>query len=115
MMMASYVLMASMFGGVLSRVFWGVLVDRFSVRTCLTSMALFRAIGTLSLVIVPFPYHIAIFLAFWGFLGGAIGLMLPLTFANYYGRTFQGRIQGILRPLLGISTRGWSGLFGRAL
>ena len=104
MMMASYVLMGSMFGGVLSRVFWGVLVDHFSVRICLTTMALFRAIGTLSLVIVPFPYHIAPFLVFWGFLGGAVGLLLPLSFANYYGRTFQGRIQGILRPLLGISS-----------
>ncbi len=102
-MLAIYVLMGSMLGGVLSRVLWGWLVEIFSMRLCLTAIALFRAIGTLSLIVVPFPWNIAPFLAFWGFLGGAVGLLLPLSFANYYGRAFQGRIQGILRPLLGIS------------
>lgn len=101
---ASYVLMASLLGGVLSRFLWGALVDRLSIRVSITAVALFRTIGTVALIVVPYPLNIVPFLLFWGFLGGAVGLLLPLSFANYYGRAFQGRIQGILRPLLGTST-----------
>lgn len=101
--MAGFMLMLSLGFGTLSRFLWAFLVGRFSIRSSLSVMSLFRTIGTIALVVVPYPFNIAPFLVFWGLLGGAVGLLLPLSFANYYGRAFQGSIQGALRPLLNMS------------
>ena len=97
---ASYVLSASLLFSALARFLWGLLVERFSVRACLSTMAGFRALGTLSLVVVPYPFNIGTFVIGWGLLGGAFGLLQPIAWADYYGRGFQGSIQGSLRPLL---------------
>jgi MFS family permease len=96
---ASYVLSASLGLSAVSRFLWAFLLEHFSVRACLSAMASFRALGTLSLVVVPYPYNIAPFVVGWGLLGGAFGLVQPMAWANYYGRRFQGSIQGTLRPL----------------
>jgi MFS family permease len=97
---ASYVLSASLMFSALARFLWGFLVERFSVRVCLSTMAGFRALGTLSLVVVPYPFNIGTFVVGWGLLGGAFGLLQPIAWSDYYGRGFQGSIQGTLRPLL---------------
>jgi MFS family permease len=97
---ASYVLSASLLFSALARFLWGFLVERFSVRACLSTMAGFRALGTLSLVVVPYPFNIGTFVIGWGLLGGAFGLLQPIAWSDYYGRGFQGSIQGTLRPLL---------------
>jgi MFS family permease len=97
---ASYVLSASLMCSALARFLWGFLVERFSVRACLSMMAGFRALGTLSLVVVPYPFNIGTFVIGWGLLGGAFGLLQPIAWSDYYGRGFQGSIQGTLRPLL---------------
>ena len=97
---ASYVLSASLLFSALARFLWAFLVDHFSVRACLSMMAAFRALGTLSLVIVPYPFNIGTFVTGWGLLGGAFGLLQPIAWADYYGRGFQGSIQGSLRPIL---------------
>ena len=97
---ASYVLSASLLFSALARFLWGFLVEHFSVRACLSTMAGFRALGTLSLVVIPYPFNIGTFVIGWGLLGGAFGLLQPIAWADYYGRGFQGSIQGSLRPFL---------------
>jgi MFS family permease len=95
---ASYVLSASLGLSAVSRFLWAFLLEHFSVRACLSSMASFRALGTLSLVVVPYPYNVVPFVVGWGLLGGAFGLVQPMAWSSYYGRRFQGSIQGTLRP-----------------
>ena len=97
---AAYVLSASLALSVGARFLWGFIVERYSVRWSLAVMAGFRALGTLSLVVVPYPFNIPTFVVGWGLLGGAFGLLQPIAWADYYGRGFQGSIQGTLRPLL---------------
>ena len=100
---AGYVLSASLLGSASSRFVWGFVVERVSVRVSLATMAGFRALGTLSLVVVPYPFNIPSFVILWALLGGAFGLLQPMAWANYYGRRFQGSIQGTLRPALSVS------------
>ena len=97
---ASFVITLRLLGASLSRVPWGLVVERVPVRQCLVILFTVRAMGPLSLVLVPYPYNIFAFAFFYGFLGGSLGLLQPMTFSNYYGRTFFGSIQGAMRPLL---------------
>ena len=99
---AAYVFTASLWGATFSRIPWGFLVERVSVRWCLSAVILLRSLGALSLVVVPFPYSIGTFLAFWSFLGGSFGLLQPMVFADYFGSRFLGSIQGTLRVLMSL-------------
>lgn len=122
---ATMVFTISMIGGALSRIPWGFLIDRFPVRTCLASAFAIRSVGPLALLIIPFPYNIVPFVAFWAFLAGSFSLLQPMAFANYYGRTFMGSIFGTLRPLMSLSQLvgplfiailfDWTGTFDLAL
>ena len=100
---ATLVFTISMLGGATSRLHWGFLLDRWPVRTCLVSAFAIRTLGPLSLLLIPYPYNVVPFLIFWAFLAGAFGLLQPMAFANYYGRTFMGSIFGTLRPLMSLS------------
>ena len=100
---AGYVLSVTLLFSIFARLLWGLLVERYPVQWCLTVMAGFRALGTLVLIAVPYPYNLAPFVLFWGLFGGAFGLLQPIAWADYYGRTFQGSIQGSVRPLLAVS------------
>ncbi len=97
---ASYILTARLMGATLSRLPWGFVAERIPVRLALAAVFLGRSLGPLILITIPYPYCLAPFVFFSGFIGGTIGLMQPLIFANYYGRAFLGTIQGALRPLL---------------
>ncbi|MSQ26181.1 MAG: MFS transporter [Dehalococcoidia bacterium] len=99
---AAWVFTASLWGATFSRIPWGFLVERVSVRWCLSAIILLRSLGALSLVVVPFPYCIGTFLAFWSFIGGSFGLLQPMVFADYYGSRFLGSIQGSLRVLMSL-------------
>lgn len=98
---ASLILSARLMGASLGRIPWGFVVERIPVRVCLALVCLGRALGPLVLVLVPFPYNIAPFVFTSGFMGGNLGLLMPMTFSTYYGRKFQGSIQGVLQPLFG--------------
>ncbi len=100
---AALVLSASAMGTASARWVWGFIVERYSVRSCLTVMAGIRALGTLSLVVVPYPFNIPTFVLGWGTFGGAFGLLQPIAWSNYYGRRFQGSIQGSMRPFMTVS------------
>jgi MFS family permease len=103
---ASFILSARLLGATLGRIPWGFIVERFPARYCLAMVCFGRGIAPLVLVVVPFPYNIPPFIFLSGFIGGNLGLLQPMTFANYYGRAFTGSIQGMLRPLLGASSLG---------
>jgi len=100
---ASYIFTLTLLGATTSRFFWGFIAERIPIRLCLFGVFLCRSLGVLSLVIIPYPQNILSFISFFGFLGGTIWPMQALAMANYYGRRFLGSIQGLLRPLLGIS------------
>ena len=99
-------LSVSLLFSIFARLLWGLLVERYPVQWCLTVMAACRALGTLILIAVPYPYNLVPFVLFWGLLGGAFGLLQPIAWADYYGRNFQGSIQGSVRPLLAVSRLG---------
>ena len=100
---AAFVLSASAMGTASARWVWGFIVERYPIHACLSVMAGIRALGTLSLVVVPFPFNIPTFVLGWGTFGGAFGLVQPIAWSNYYGRRFQGSIQGTMRPFMQIS------------
>lgn len=97
---ASYVMSTTFLLGVLARLFWGLAMEHTSVRNSVIVMSMCRAIGTLALIATPYPFNMVGFLLFWGLLGGAFGLLQPVAFANYFGRRYQGSIQGAVRPFL---------------
>ena len=96
---ASLVLTARLFVASLLRIPWGLLVERVPVRWCLAISFACRSLGLLALVVLPYPANIPPFVVLSGF-GGALGLLQPMIFADYFGRTFQGTIQGAMRPFL---------------
>ncbi|MBH51598.1 MAG: hypothetical protein CL785_00375 [Chloroflexi bacterium] len=101
--MASVIFSLSWIAFTISRFIWGFATERIPVRICLSAMALFRSIGVILLVIVPYPYNIFPFLLLSGLLGGAMTILMPILFATYFGRASTGGIQGSMRPLLGVS------------
>jgi OFA family oxalate/formate antiporter-like MFS transporter len=97
----SIVLTLRLFSATLSRFFWGFLMERFPVHLCLSVGFFFRAVGPISLVLLPYPVNVLVLLIS-NIPGGAMAVLQPMAFANYYGRTFFGTIQGIIRPILSI-------------
>ena len=69
------------------------------MRVCLALSFSGRSLGLLSLALLPFPVNLPAFVVLSG-IAGALGLLQPMIFADYFGRTFQGTIQGVMRPFL---------------
>lgn len=97
----SIVLTLRLFSATLSRFFWGFLMERVPVHLCLSVGFFFRAVGPISLIMFPYPFNV-IALLISNIPGGAMAVLQPLAFANYYGRRFFGTIQGTIRPILAI-------------
>ena len=103
---APLVFTAALMGATLSRIMWGFLAERHTLRMCMAIMFFSRALGPMLLIVVPYPYNTMAFVVFWGGIGGSFILFQGLVWANYYGRTFVGSIQGTMRPLLSITQFG---------
>lgn len=99
---ASWVLTAFFGAAIFSRLGWGFLVERVPMRVCLATLIVCRCVGTLALLVVPYPFNIVSYVVGVGLLGGSFGLLQPMVFANYYGRAFFGTISGSLRPFLAL-------------
>ena len=69
------------------------------MRVCLALTFAARSLGLLSMVVLPYPANIPAFVVLSG-MGTSLGLLQPMVFADYLGRTFQGTIQGFMRPFL---------------
>lgn len=100
---ASFVLSARLAGSSLGRMPWGFIMERVPVRICMALVVFGRSIGTVLLVLAPFPVNIVLFVVIGGVIGGNLALVQPMIFSTYYGRRFTGSIQGTIQPLLGIS------------
>ena len=97
---ATFVLSAFLGIIALSRIPWGFVLDRVPMRYAMAFLFLNKSLGVLSLVVVPYPYSVGTYLILSGLIGGPDGLVTPLSFANYFGRTFAGSIQGAVRLFL---------------
>ena len=95
----SLVITSRLIVAALLRLPWGFMVERVPARICLAAAFTGRCFGLMALVVLPYPINIVPFVILSGF-GGALGLLQPIIFANYYGRSFQGAIQGVMRPFL---------------
>ncbi len=99
---AAWIITAFLGAATFSRLIWGFLVERIPIRICLATVFVARFAGTLSLLVVPYPFNVGSFVLITGLLGGSFGLLQPIVFANYYGRAVFGSISGFLRPLLAV-------------
>ena len=95
---ASLVLSLNLTCSLVSKIFWGLLSERVEVRLCLIATFLGRAAGLLVLLLGTAPERVYIFAVLYGLLGGAYGTLIPIAWANYYGRSFLGTIRGALTP-----------------
>ena len=100
---AAYILTLRLVAATLSRLIWGFLVEKIPAHYCMAGTILSRSLGSISLIWVPYPYNIVTLLVTSTF-GGAMGILQPVAFANYFGRTFFGTIQGTMKPFLSISS-----------
>jgi MFS family permease len=90
---------------ILFRVFlWGYLADRFPARYLLTAQAAIIAITVVMLFNVNSTYSLFAFAAVSGMGIGGWVMLQPLIVADYFGRGHLGSINGIMRPILTIST-----------
>ncbi len=98
---AAFILTVRQVGVAVFRLPWGFIIERVPIRYCLAIAFVSRSLGVLSLILVPFPTNIVLFVILAG-IGGVYGLLQPLAFANYYGRESLGTIQGVIRPFLAV-------------
>jgi MFS family permease len=91
---------------VISKLFWGFLAERISVRFCLMGTFVGRLAGFLILLFGTAPERVYLFTIISGLFGGAITSLQSQIWADYYGRTFLGSIRGTLAPFNLISSLG---------
>ncbi|MEI6137024.1 MAG: MFS transporter [Chloroflexota bacterium] len=101
--MAAYIVTVRLAGSSASRIIWGFAADWFPMNLCLAVAFGARALGPLSLALLPYPSNVVMMLV-TSVLGGGFQVLQPLAFANYFGRANAGAIQGAVRPLLIVST-----------
>jgi sugar phosphate permease len=86
----------------ISRVIWGLLVDRLPPRVCLFTVTIFRATGPFALALLPFPLNLGVWMFCSGLIGNAYGILQPVMFGNYFGRKSFATIQGGVRPFMAL-------------
>ena len=86
----------------ISRVIWGLLVDKLSPRVCLFTVGFTRACGPFCLALLPFPFNLGLWMLFSGLLGNAYGILQPVMFGNFFGRKSFATIAGGARPFMAI-------------
>ncbi len=89
-----------------ARMMWGFLAERFHVRHCLIAMSLGAAAGMFFLMNIRSPTTLFAYAAFHGLTLGGYPVLNPLTWAQYFGRTFLGTIRGVVSPLSLIASGG---------
>ena len=118
---ASLIFSLNFLGFMLSRVVYAFALEHFPVSYCLMANVLARAFGLMSLILLPFPVGIPLFLVSHGVLGGSFGVLTSYAWARYYGRRFIGSIRGINRlfmmsslvgPVFAGSVRDITGSYG---
>ncbi|HLC29824.1 MAG TPA: MFS transporter, partial [Dehalococcoidia bacterium] len=90
-----------------AKIVFGFLGERYTVRY-LTAICFFgSALGVLIFMQADRGiFFIYAYAVVHGLLRGGYPLLVPLTWANYYGRTFLGTIRGVIAPFSLISSAG---------
>ena len=83
----------------LAKLIWGFLADRVPIRWLDILALLGGAAGLFSMIDARNIWQLHIgFGVIYGLTGGALTVIDPLLWAHYYGRRYQGALQGLLRP-----------------
>jgi MFS family permease len=102
---ASYAMSVYAVFSIVFRVFlWGYLADHFPARYLLTAQASIIALTVVMLLNVDSTLSLFAFAAVSGMGIGGWVLLQPLIVADYFGREHLGSINGIMRPILTVST-----------
>lgn len=81
-----------------ARMIWGLLADRYQVRSLIVVQSLLTAASVLLLIYVVGPVMLFVFVVIFGLTMGGSFLLRPLIVANYFGREHIGAITGYMRP-----------------
>ena len=95
---ASLVLSLNLACAMVSKLFFGLLSERVEVRFCLMATFVGRGLGLLVLLLGTASERVYVFALLYGLLGGAYATLIPIAWADYYGRSFLGTIRGALTP-----------------
>jgi len=80
------------------RPFWGILGDRFPVRSLIVAQSFLTASSVLILIYVSGLPMLLSFMILFGVTMGGSFILRPLLIANYFGRDHLGAIAGMMRP-----------------
>lgn len=94
------------FCAIIGKLIWGFVAERVHVRyldfMCFSGIAA----GIFVLIQANSTWQLFLFSAVYGLTRGAYVLLTPLTYANYFGRTFMGTIQGFTYPFSIVASAG---------
>jgi MFS family permease len=85
---------------------WGFTAERLSVRDCLALCYLGGSAGVLLLLLARGPLTALPFILVYGLTRGAQSTLVSLAWAEYFGRTIQGRVRGLAAPFRIFATAG---------
>lgn len=95
---AAAVASAFAFGALACKLPWGFLVERVPVRYCVMAMYIGSAVGLAVLISAQSIPMLLLYAMIYGLNIGATGVLTSVAWANYFGRTFIGTIQGFVAP-----------------
>lgn len=95
---AAAVASAFAFGALVCKLPWGFLVERVPVRYCVMAMYIGSAFGLAILIAAQSTPMLLLYAMIYGLNIGATGVLSSVAWANYFGRTFIGTIQGFVAP-----------------
>ena len=89
------------------KLFWGVLADSLSIRHLAVIAMLGAAAGLYIMIYAGSIWWIHLgFGVLYGLTGGSLVVISPLLWARYYGRRYQGAINGLINPFRLVSSIG---------
>ena len=110
---ASFIASCTAFFGILGKLYYGALVDRWDVRNALWLAIVFQVTGQLCMLFVPGYFGFLVGACLFGFGMGGIVPMQGAIVGAAFGRANFGRVLGAIRPpmsvfhLLGVPFAGW--------
>ena len=86
------------FCAALVKIPWGLIAERVPVRNCIIACYTGCAFGLLILLTSNSVFLIFLYAVVYGMALGGDMVLRELIWANYYGRTFLGKIRGVIMP-----------------
>ncbi|MEE8442673.1 MAG: MFS transporter, partial [Dehalococcoidia bacterium] len=82
-----------------AKILWGLLADRYPIRWLAIAVLLGSAFGLSFIIEAGSLWDLYLgYGVVYGLTGGTLVVVGPLIWANYFGRRYQGAIQGLTRP-----------------